>query len=239
LITVRGLSLLREADVVIYDRLVGAELLAELRADAERIDVGKTPGSHHQLQEQINSLLIDRARAGRAVVRLKGGDPFIFGRGFEELEACRHATIPCVVIPGVTSALAGPEAAGIPITHRGLVRTLAIVAGRTAAEHDQEAPDYAALARMDTIVVLMGRANIREYCREFVAAGLNPDTPAACVARATTARQQVVLSGVSTLADVVERAGLESPVVVVIGRVAAFAAQTDVAAFWSQAQFER
>ncbi len=233
LITVRGLTLLRQADVVVHDRLIGRELLIEAKPDAECVDVGKVPGSHPQMQAYIHGLLVDRARDGKVVVRLKGGDPFVFGRGFEELTACREAAVPCVVVPGVTSAIAAPEAAGIPITHRHLVRSLAIFTGSTA-EHTRAKPlDYRALAAMDVIVILMGRENLVDLCRGFLGAGLSGDTPAACISRGTTPQQRVTVATLATLADDVQRDSLESPVVTVIGQVAAFARDKDVARFWT------
>jgi uroporphyrin-III C-methyltransferase len=233
LITVRGLSLLRQADVVVHDRLIGPELLREARPEAEVIDVGKSPGDERDIQPEINAMLLERSRRGLSVVRLKGGDPFIFGRGFEELTACREAGVSCVVIPGVSSAIAAPEAAGIPITHRGLVRTLAVVTGHVSSVHPRPM-DYRALAAMDAIVILMGRATLGEIASSLMSAGLDPSTPAACIAKATTPEQRVVVATVGAIADAVEREGLPAPAVTVIGKVAAFAASSDTAACWTQ-----
>ena len=148
LITVRGLKCVRCADVILFDRLVSRELLSESGKNTELIDVGKAPGKHRYAQEWINALLIDRARAGLIVVRLKGGDPFVFGRGFEEVLACRKAQVDAYVIPGVSSFSAAPAAAGIPLTHRGLVRSFAVVTARVARDASPSALDYDALARM-------------------------------------------------------------------------------------------
>ncbi|MBA3319389.1 MAG: uroporphyrinogen-III C-methyltransferase [Gemmatimonadales bacterium] len=218
LITVRGLDLLRRADVVIHDRLIGPELLQEAGAGAELVDVGKGPGHAPLSQEQINRLLVDRARAGREVVRLKGGDPFVFGRGSEELAACREAGVPCEVVPGVSSAIAGPAAAGIPVTARGIARSFAVVTAHQAGQDGEH--DVAPLAAVDTIVVLMGRSSLPAFTARLVAAGRDPDTPAACIQSATLPAQRVTLATLATIADAAERDGLEAPIVTVIGEVA-------------------
>jgi uroporphyrin-III C-methyltransferase len=221
LITSRGLELLRAADVVVHDRLIGPELLQEARADAELIDVGKGPGHAPYSQGEIDALLVDRARLGRTVVRLKGGDPFVFGRGSEEAEACRRAGVPVYVVPGVTSAIAGPAAAGIPVTARGLARSFAVV---TAHAADGAAPpDVGGLAAVDTLVILMGRAALRAVAEQLVAAGRDPATPAACIQSATTPAQRITRATLGTIADAADRDGLENPMVTVIGAVAALA----------------
>ncbi|MGQ9590707.1 MAG: uroporphyrinogen-III C-methyltransferase, partial [Planctomycetota bacterium] len=184
LITVRGLALLRRADVVVHDRLVEPALLGETRPGAEAIDAGKRCGGGMP-QEEIIALMIDRARRGREVVRLKGGDPFVFGRGWEELEACRSAGIPCAVVPGVTSAVAAPAAAGIPVTLRGVSRSFTVVTGHASGGGLDPAAIEAA-ARADTAVVLMCASNLEAVLRTFVAAGRRPETPAALVENATT-----------------------------------------------------
>jgi uroporphyrin-III C-methyltransferase len=223
LITARGLELLRRADVVVHDRLAGPELLHEARPGAELIDVGKGVGHVALAQDEINALLVERARRGQTVVRLKGGDPFVFGRGSEELAACRDAGVEVSVVPGVSSAIAGPAAAGIPVTARGVARSFAVV---TAHQMDGDGPDIGALAGVDTIVVLMGRAALPRLAARLLAAGRAPDTPAACVQSATTSAQRVVTATLATIAEAAEREGLEAPVVTVIGAVAAYARET-------------
>jgi uroporphyrin-III C-methyltransferase len=218
LITSRGLELLRSADAVVHDRLIGPELLREARADAELIDAGKGPGHAPYSQAEINALLVSRARLGQSVVRLKGGDPFVFGRGSEEAAACREAGVPVYVVPGVSSALAGPAAAGIPVTARGLARSFAVVTGHTA---DGEKPDLGGLAGVDTLVVLMGLANLAALAAQLLASGREPATPAACIQSATTPEQRVTRATLGTIAEAAERDGLRSPVVIVIGAVAA------------------
>lgn len=221
LITVRGLERIRRADVIVHDRLVASELLALAAPHAEVIDVGKSRGERKQSQEAINALLIQHARDGSAVVRLKGGDPFVFGRGCEELAACRAAGIACEVVPGVTSALAAPAAAGVPVTCRGIARGIAIV---TAETGDGECNlDFAALAAMDTVVILMGRARLAEVAARLIRAGRSAATPVACIERATTPRQRVVTGALDHIADRAETLALQAPVVIVVGEVARFA----------------
>ncbi len=223
LITARGLELLRRADVVVHDRLIGPELLHEAWAGAELVDVGKGAGLSPLSQEEINDLLVDRARSGREVVRLKGGDPFVFGRGSEELAACRAAGVRCEVVPGVTSAIAGPAAAGIPVTARGIARSFAVVTAHQAGERGEH--DVAPLAGVDTIVVLMGRASLPAFTARLIAAGRDPGTPAACIQSATTPAQRVTRATLATIAGAAERDGLEAPVVTIIGAVASLAGE--------------
>jgi uroporphyrin-III C-methyltransferase len=218
LLTLRAARLLATADVVVHDRLVGPEVLARCRDGAELVDVSKRPGGASVSQVEINELLIARARAGLDVVRLKGGDPFVFGRGGEEALALASAGVPFECVPGVSSALAAPAAAGIPVTQRRLARSLTIVTGHACAldEHD-----WHVLAAADTLVVLMGAATVGELGRRLIAAGRPGDTPAAAV-QATLAEQRDVRSTLAELADAVDGAGLCAPLVLVIGAVAAF-----------------
>ena len=228
LITARGLELLRRADVVVHDRLIGAELLAEARTDALLIDVGKGPGHAPYSQAELNGLLVEHAGERHTVVRLKGGDPFVFGRGSEEVEACRAAGVEVQVVPGVTSAIAGPAAVGIPVTARGVAQSFTVIAGHTADERPEQS-SRAASGRaaiwsplsVDTIVILMGRANLGELAVQLIAEGRDPSTPAACIQSATTPEQRVTRATLATIAEAVERDGLEAPVVTVIGAVAA------------------
>ncbi|MGH7702112.1 MAG: uroporphyrinogen-III C-methyltransferase [Gemmatimonadales bacterium] len=223
LITVRGLALLREADVVLHDRLVDQTLVNEARTGAEVIDVGKLPGLEADAQERINALLVDRAGRGKRVVRLKGGDPFVFGRGSEEAAACREAGVTCRVVPGVSSAIAAPAAAGIPLTARGIASSAAVVTARTASAEGFDPVQAAALAALDTVVILMGHAALPHVVRSLIQAGRSPETAAACIQDGTTARQRVVRATLGTIAAAVEREGLTSPIVTVIGEVAALA----------------
>lgn len=232
LITVRGLMLLRQADVIVHDRLVARELIDEVRPDAEVIDAGKTPGAHRYAQGWINALIVDRAQAGFDVVRLKGGDPFVFGRGFEELEACRSGGVECVVVPGVSSAIAAPAAAGIPVTQRGEVRSFAVVTGCVAPDSPSPELDYRALAAMDTVVILMGRSNLPEIAAGLLCAGKDPSTSVACVERGTMREQRVVKATLATIASTAEQVSLRAPMVFVIGAVARHAT-TDAINDWA------
>ncbi len=224
LITVRGLSRLREAEVVLYDRLVSPELLDEAPRGALRIDVGKAPGRQARTQEEICRLAIAHARAGRRVVRLKGGDPFVFGRGGEEAIACAEANVRCEIVPGVSSAVAAPAAAGIPITHRGVAGSVAIVAGHCSPDAPNRADcidrvDWPAVAKLDTIVILMGVSRLSEIAAALIAAGRSAQTPAAAIANATLADQQTVLATLANLAVRVAEAGLQAPATIIVGEV--------------------
>jgi uroporphyrin-III C-methyltransferase len=217
LITARGLELLRSADVVVHDRLIGTELLGEARADARLIDVGKGSGHVAYSQTAINALLVELAGEGRTVVRLKGGDPFVFGRGSEEAEACNAAGIEVSVVPGISSAVAGPAAAGIPVTARGVARSFAVLTGHTA----ERAEGAEVFPFADTLILLMGRANLASLAAQLIAFGRDPATPAACIQSATTPEQRVTRATLATIAEAADRDGLEAPVVTVIGAVAA------------------
>jgi len=217
LITARGLELLRSAEVVVYDRLVSPALVAAAPPSAERVFVGKHPHETGTRQQDINALLVDRARRGRTVIRLKGGDPFVFGRGAEECEALRAAGVPVQVIPGVTSATAVPAAAGIPVTHRRVASAFAVVAGHECDGRSDL--DWEALARLPTLVVLMGLSALPDIVARLRAQGMAPDTPAAVIASGTLPEQRSVVGTLDDIADLVARAGLEPPATVVIGEV--------------------
>lgn len=219
LITVRGLRLLQRADVVIYDRLVAPELLEETRPEAERIFVGKQPHYHVASQEEINQLLVEKVRAGHQVVRLKGGDPFVFGRGGEEALALQAAGLPFEIVPGISSALAAPAYAGIPVTQRGVATSFAVVTGHACTE--TSGTDWSALARMPTLVILMGMSQVGHIAEQLLRAGRAPETPAAAIQWGSTDKQQVVAATLSTLAYAIEVAALSSPATIVIGEVAA------------------
>ena len=215
LITVRGLALVREADVIVVDRLAPWGLLDDLDPDVEVIDVGKTTDHHPVPQSEINRLLVEHARKGRRVVRLKGGDPFVLGRGGEELLTCREANVPVTVVPGVTSAFAVPAAAGIPVTHRGLSRSVTVLTG-----HDD--PDHAALVALGgTLVVLMGIARLRPLRDGLLAHGMDSGTPVAFVERGWTPAQRTTRTTLGLAVEDAERYDVRSPAVLVIGAVAA------------------
>jgi uroporphyrin-III C-methyltransferase/precorrin-2 dehydrogenase/sirohydrochlorin ferrochelatase len=219
-VTVRGRRLLAAADVVVVDRLAPGLLLDELRPGVEVVDASKIPYGPAAAQEELNRILVERALAGRFVVRLKGGDPFVFGRGGEELLACAAAGVPVTVVPGVTSAIAAPAAAGIPVTHRGVAHEFTVVSGHVPPEHPESLVDWAALARMrGTIVVLMGLKHLPAIAAALLAGGRAGDTPVAVVQEATTGDQRTLRADLATVAEAVRDAGLRPPAVVVIGPV--------------------
>ncbi len=224
LITVRGRRLLAHADVVVADRLAPQELLAELPPQVEVIDAAKIPYGRAMAQDAINDVLIDRAKAGKFVVRLKGGDPFVFARGYEEVLACAEAGIPVTVVPGVTSAIAVPALAGVPVTHRGVTHEFVVVSGHVAPEHPESLVNWNALAAMSgTIVLLMAVERIEQFSKVLLDGGRPADTPVLVVQHGTTASQRTLRA---TLADAPERIraeGVRPPAIIVIGPVAAFA----------------
>jgi len=233
LITARGLEVLRRADVVVYDRLVSPALLEEAPADAELVYAGKAPGGHCMPQEGINALLVHEARLGKAVVRLKGGDPFVFGRGAEEALACAEAGVPWEVVPGVSSVVGVTARAGIPLTTRGYGGSFAVATAHRA-EDGTDPLDWDALAGMDTLVVLMGVERLGEVVERLRVHGRAPETPIALVENGTLPDERVVTG---TLADIVERAArarVQPPAVIVVGevvRLRAVLAETAAAAW--------
>jgi len=220
LITLRGARCLEAADVVVHDRLISMRLVGLAPARARRIDVGKSAANHPWPQSRINALLVAEARRGRRVVRLKGGDPFVFGRGSEECQALVAAGIPFEVVPGVSSANGALACAGIPVTHRGLASGFTVVTGHRRAEGEPEL-EWDWLARAETLVVLMGHGRMDEIARELIGAGRSPRTAAAAISRGSTGEHAVVrrtLAGIAAAA-----ADLPGPVTLVVGPVAALA----------------
>lgn len=213
LITVRGMRALQRADVVVADRLAPRDLLRDLRPGAEVIDVGKTPHHHPVPQHEINALLVEHAQRGRYVVRLKGGDPYLLGRGGEEVLACRLAGVPVEVVPGVTSALSAPAAADVPVTHRGVAHGVLVISG-----HDELDTDTLVRWR-HTIVVLMGMARLRELAAALIGGGKPADTPVTVVQSAWTPEQRQVSGSLETIADLVAAQGIGNPAAIVIGDV--------------------
>lgn len=212
LVTARGRRLLAQAEVVVTDRLGPRALLDELADDVVVIDVGKTPGFHPVPQEEINALLVEHALAGRRVVRLKGGDPYVFGRGGEELIACEEHGIPVEVVPGVTSAVSVPAAVGIPVTHRGWSRGFTVLTGHEDIGKVPAASDH-------TVVLLMGVSRLRDSAAALVASGRSPETPVAVVEDGYGPRQRSTVGTLGTIADVATAAGVRAPAVTVIGDV--------------------
>jgi uroporphyrin-III C-methyltransferase/precorrin-2 dehydrogenase/sirohydrochlorin ferrochelatase len=218
LITARGLEVLRRADVVVYDRLVSHALLDEAPADAELVYAGKAPGGHCMPQEGINALLVREAQSGKTVVRLKGGDPFVFGRGAEEALACAEAGVPWEVVPGVSSVVGVTARASIPLTTRGYGGSFAVATAHRAAD-GSDPLDWEALARMDTLVVLMGVERLAEVVRQLRAHGRAPETPVAIVENGTLPNERVVVGTLASIGAEAEREQIRSPAVIVVGEV--------------------
>jgi len=220
LITVKGLKLLQQADVVIYDRLVDENILNESCSEAEKIYVGKA-SSHHTLeQEMINRLLIQKAREGKVVVRLKGGDPFVLGRGGEEAEALAESHIPFEVVPGVSSAVAVPAYAGIPVTHRGVASSFTVVTGHKGSEGGEPHIAWDKLSTgTDTLVILMGIGNLAYVVDQLIKNNKPPSTPVAVITHGTTSRQRCVTGTLQDIIEKVKSENLQPPSVVVVGDV--------------------
>jgi uroporphyrin-III C-methyltransferase / precorrin-2 dehydrogenase / sirohydrochlorin ferrochelatase len=221
LITVRGRRLLARADVVVTDRLGPRDLLDQLAPHVEVIDASKIPYGRAMNQARINELLIEHARAGRFVVRLKGGDPYVFGRGFEEVLACADAGVPVTVVPGVTSAFAAPAVADVPVSHRGVAHEIVVVSGHVAPDDPRSLVDWAALGRLrGTLVLLMAVERIGAFAQALLDGGRAADTPVAVVQDGTMRIQRSVRATLATVADVVRAAEISPPAVIVIGAVA-------------------
>jgi uroporphyrin-III C-methyltransferase len=223
LLTYRAWRAIATADVVVHDRLVPLEVLDDLGPDVEVIDVGKAPGKHKVPQDEINALLVRHARCGRHVVRLKGGDPFVFGRGGEEHQACAEAGVPVTVVPGVSAALSVPALAGIPLTHRGTTAAFHVVTAHTRTG-EQQLDDTAVscvTAAAATLVILMGVSSLPAIVTRLLDAGADPGTPVAIVERGSTPDQRVTRAPLDLAAKRAEEVGVRAPAVIVVGAVAA------------------
>jgi uroporphyrinogen III methyltransferase/synthase len=226
LITVRGLACIRRADLIVYDRLASPALVACSRPDAEKIYAGKEPGRHGRTQAEISRLLADRALAGQVVCRLKGGDPFIFGRGGEEAAVLAECGVPFEVVPGITAGIAAPAYAGIPVTHRDLSGSVALITGHDAPGKGGPAVDWAGLARgAETLLIYMGALALSRVTARLIDLGRAPSTPAAVISRGTQAEQRTVTATLAEIADLAAEAGLTSPAMIVVGDVAALREQ--------------
>lgn len=227
LLTVKAQRLLQDADVVVYDRLVSPEIISLIPPGTTRIYVGKQTGQHHMTQESINELLVGLACKGRHVVRLKGGDPFIFGRGSEEAQVLARHGIRFEIIPGITAASACSAYAGIPLSHRGLANSIRFVAGHCQADEPLDL-DWQGLADPDTtLAIYMGLANLHRVQRKLIVSGLPGDTPAAIIEAGTTPRQKRHLATLDKLADLAKERSVKSPALVLIGRVVTLACELD------------
>ncbi len=220
LITVKGLACIQEADVVVYDRLVSPKLLSHVAPEAELIYVGKSPAGHAMTQEEINRLLVERAGRGQVVVRLKGGDPFVFGRGGEEAEVLVQASIPFEVVPGITSAIAVPAYAGIPVTHRDCTSTLAIITGNEDPCKEGSRIRWEKLATaVDTLVFLMGMTNLESIVSQLIQHGRDPKTPVAVIRWGTRPEQKTLVGTLENIVSRAREAGLTNPAVIIVGEV--------------------
>ncbi|MFK4085671.1 uroporphyrinogen-III C-methyltransferase [Kribbella sp. NPDC020789] len=227
LITVRGRRLLAEAEVVVADRLAPQQLLDELSPDVELFDAAKLPRGRAAQQEEINRILVERGRAGKVVVRLKGGDPYVFGRGFEEALACAEAGVPWTVVPGITSSISVPAVAGIPVTHRGVTHEFTVVSGHIPPSHPDSLVNWDALAQLNgTLVLLMAVENLPAIADRLIAAGRPATTPAAAIADGTLPTQHRVTSDLANIAPTMREAGLGAPAIIVIGNVVQTATTT-------------
>ncbi|MEM9083616.1 MAG: uroporphyrinogen-III C-methyltransferase [Planctomycetota bacterium] len=220
LITVRGMELLQKAEVVVHDRLLSDDLLMSVRRDAEIIPAGKSPDHHTLAQDKINAVLIERAKAGRIVVRLKGGDPYVYGRGSEERAACLQAGVHCEVVPGVSSAISAPAAAGVPVTERGVARSFSIITPAVGRGSPLSERDWQAAACADTLSVLMGCGALRSVASQLIEAGRDPLTPAVLVERATMPGERVVFAPLAEIADKADEEQIKNPAVLTVGEVA-------------------
>ncbi len=226
LITVRGRQLLAEADVVLTDRLAPRSILDELPADVEIIDASKIPYGRAMAQEHINATLIDRARAGRFVARLKGGDPFVFGRGAEEVLACLQAGVPVTVVPGITSAVGVPTSAWVPVTHRGVAQEFHVVSVHVPPGDDRSTVDWAMLgASSGTLVLMMAVERIGAVAAELLGHGRSPDTPVSVIADGTMPTQRTINSTLEQVEGAVRREGIRPPAIIVVGDVVGIAAE--------------
>lgn len=218
LITVKGLIAIREAQVIVHDRLVNLDLIAQAAPNCQIINVGKKPNNHPVPQENINQILIDHALMGKNVVRLKGGDPYVFGRGGEEAESLAQCGIPFEIIPGISSAIGGLAYAGIPVTHRDYASSFHVVTGHMCQGNEPQ--NWQALAQLEgTLIVLMGMTRQEEICQLLIDAGKSPDTPAAAVMYASQQKQQIAKGTLTTLKDEIQRKNLHAPALLVIGQV--------------------
>jgi uroporphyrin-III C-methyltransferase len=220
LITVYGLECIQKSDVILYDRLVNKQLLNHAKADAELIFCGKLPGKHEMIQEQIHELLVEKALEGKIVTRLKGGDPCVFGRVGEEAEVLAENHIKFEIVPGITSGIAAPAYAGIPVTHRDFASSFAIVTGHGRAEKQEDNLNWASLAQgIDTIAFYMGAGNLNHICKKLSENGKSEETPVAVIHWGTTEKQKTIIGTLKTIEKLVKQAGIKHPSIIIVGEV--------------------
>jgi uroporphyrin-III C-methyltransferase len=227
LMTLKALRLLQEADVVVYDRLVSSDILDMIPAGVSRVSVGKEVGKHCVPQQQINETIVNLAKSGRRIVRLKGGDPYTFGRGGEEVLALKKHHIAFEVVPGITAASGCSAYSGIPLTHRGLSRSVRLITGHFKDDEPLDINWHYVADPDCTLVIYMGLSNLSQICSSLIEAGLSASTPAAAIENGTTSKQQRVLSQLDQLEAAVSQSGLKAPVMIIIGKVVALADELD------------
>jgi len=220
LITVYGLECIQKADIIAYDRLVNPALLDFAKKDAELVYCGKLPGKHHLIQDEINALLVEKAQEGKIVTRLKGGDPFVFGRGAEEAEILKNHGIVYEIVPGITAGIAAPAYAEIPVTHRDFATSFALVTGHGREEKGQDFLNWPALATgIDTVAFYMSVGNIAYIARKLIDNGRKATTPVAVIEWGTTAQQRTITGQLDEIANIIEREGYHNPSMIVVGDV--------------------
>lgn len=219
LLTIRGLECIQQAEVILYDRLVNVKLLKHAKADAELIYCGKEPGRHALIQDEIHRVLVEQAKLGKKVLRLKGGDPFVFGRGAEEAAILRNAGIPFEIVPGITAGIAAPAYAGIPVTHRDHSASFAIVTGHGRPEKEQDFLNWSALAQIDTVAFYMSISNIAHITKSLIANGKSESTPVAVIEWGTTEKQRTITGDLSTIAQDIHIHGISNPSMILVGDV--------------------
>lgn len=219
LITVKGLRAIKEADVILYDRLINKELLTYAKPDAELIFVGKMPNYHGVIQDRINTLLVQHGKKGKVVARLKGGDPFVFGRGAEEAEVLAEAGIPFEIVPGITSGIAAPAYAGIPVTHRDYGSSFAIVTGHMREGKDDSIKWESLATGIDTLAIYMGVGNLPYICQQLTKHGKSGETPVALIHWGTTDVQKTVTGTLNTIVELVQQENIENPSMIIVGEV--------------------
>lgn len=219
LLTIRGLECILQADVIVYDRLVNVELLKHAKAGAELIYCGKEPGKHGMIQDEIHRTLVEQANLGKHVLRLKGGDPFVFGRGAEEAAILRQADIPFEIVPGISAGIAAPAYAGIPVTHRDHAASFAIVPGHGRAEKGNDFLNWSALAQIDTVAFYMSVGNISHITKSLIANGRSETTPVAVIEWGTTENQRTITGTLETIAQDIQHYQISNPSMILVGDV--------------------
>ncbi|EGQ25230.1 multifunctional enzyme siroheme synthase CysG [Sporosarcina newyorkensis 2681] len=219
LLTIRGLECIQQADVILYDRLVNIELLQHAKADAELIYCGKEPGKHGMIQDEIHRVLVEQANLGKLVLRLKGGDPFVFGRGAEEAAVLRQANIPFEIVPGISAGIAAPAYAGIPVTHRDYAASFAIVPGHGRAEKGKDFLNWSALAQIDTVAFYMSVGNVDHITKSLIKNGKSETTPVAVIEWGTTENQRTITGNLATIAQEIQAHQISNPSMILVGDV--------------------